>query len=688
MDDLVNQMHEVWISCPRCSVSFKESIIRNEDYFETNLCVRCKLLCERCEDRPSSVNNLCQNCQIIMDNKSNNVHDEVNNSLEIISIDVIDEAEENPYKICQLIDKYSNKHPVDSVDAPINGTIGNKSVELILEGLSEYIEESSVILDLGSGSGKTAIKFAAVLHRTVLGIECDNLRHQCSMVDLSTVMQHIDINVTFIHGNIESYFTSFDGYGVIYMFDTAFPPKTISKIKELFNKSTSVKVIVCNSMLDKMGFNVTLAKSLGSLTAGNTNRNFYIYRSNIFSESFVLDEVNDNDIQLARSASRCLELANKSSTLFLAKSRNDLSLEQLSSKELYTLLQRSPVTINGSKFIKVDQVVGVTDKQSCYTVFNRQDLSLVNKYEYRAVVWNGKYLGIITPSYDGNGEILISIIHYTKGPTYDAIIYNIRSASFRKVTVRSLFMDLCFNYKLSLPNEINMSEIMTKYRKEYPIDNMSIESLDSNSVVSRKRKPNEIFSPTETVPKRRTTSMQTSTKSEKKSTELQDKLQDLEEQNKVLKRKALELEKEVNKKNRSTDTKKDNRVEEIIYIQDKDKDKEIKRIMLKNEKDIQDIRQQQDHDTREFERQMIRDLKEKDRRRDHEERERYREDLAREREAKKEKEIMIDKLRQSQDNLFNKLIEMQEDKYQDIRTDSKKYEDRLEGIIDKLISRG
>jgi hypothetical protein len=85
---------------------------------------------------------------------------------------------------------------------------------------------------------------------------------------------------------------------------------------------------------------------------------------------------------------------------------------------------------------------------------------------------------------------------------------------------------------------------------------------------------------------------------------------------------------------------------------------------------------------------MIRDLKEKDRRKDHEERERYREDLAREREAKKEKEIMIDKLRQSQDNLFNKLIEMQEDKYQDIRTDSKKYEDRLEGIIDKLISRG
>ena len=52
--------------------------------------------------------------------------------------------------------KYCNKHPVDSVDAPINGTIGNKSVQIIIEGIREFMDEKTVILDLGSGNGKTS----------------------------------------------------------------------------------------------------------------------------------------------------------------------------------------------------------------------------------------------------------------------------------------------------------------------------------------------------------------------------------------------------------------------------------------------------------------------------------------------------------------------------------------------------
>jgi len=412
------------------------------------------------------------------------------------------------------------------------------------------MDEKTVILDLGSGNGKTITKFAAVLNSTAVGIECDKLRHECSMVNLSTIMQHIDVNVVFVHGDIDLYFQTFNGYGIIYMFDTAYPPKTIDKIRKLFHTSSSIKAIVCNSVLDQLDFNVTLSKSLGSLSAGNTYRNFYIYRSNIYCNNFVLDELNENDIQSARSTKR-MELVNNVSTAFLSKSRTDKSMIQTNSIELYHLLQKQPTTINDTIFLKADQAVGVTDKKSCYTVYNRQDLLLTNKFEYRAVVWEGKYLGVITPSYDGSGEILIRIIYYTIGPTYEAIIYNIRNAMFRKISVKSLFSNLSFDHKIPIPSTVNMIDLMAQYRKDYPINEVFpvTESVD-NTIGSRKRKANEVFSP-KVVMRERTSNASSKSSSLKNSNnnlvQIQEKLVQLEEENKLLNRKASEIEKDSQK---------------------------------------------------------------------------------------------------------------------------------------------
>ena len=716
MEGLVQKMHTVWISCPLCSVSIKHSVPKDDDYQEIDLCSRCKSLCEKCETNQSLVDsNLCHKCTMYSKNKntdyfgelsidtnptaflveSSNIQDTeeiIEDNEVILNSNFLKENESNliqiDYQKCQLIDKHCIKHPVDSVDAPINRNIGNKSVEIIVEGLKDFVDANTVILDLGSGSGKTITKLATLLNTTAVGIECDKLRHECSMVNLSSILKHIDDSVTFIQGDIEMYFNSFNGYSIIYMFDTAYPTSTIQKIMDLFNNSSSIKAIVCNSKLDQIGFNVTLSKSLGSLSAGNTSRNFYIYQSNLVSENFTLDDQNDKDIQIARSTRR-IELANTTSKSFLSKSRNDKLNEQKKSKEVYLLLQKSPTTINGIKFAKVDQVVGSTDKQSCYIVYNRQDLSITNKFEYGAIIWNSKYLGVITPCYDGNEEILVRIIHYVVGPVYEAIIYNIRSDLFRKLSVRSLFSNLQFNHEIPFPDEINMIEVMSKYRKQYPIHESSDEADVEVLSASRKRKINQPFSPNVTIVKRVNAST-TATKSKSELTELQNKVIDIEEENKSLKRKAAEFEKELLKKSRIADNKKtinDDRISLEIEFKNKEFDKELKRLTLEKEKEIRELKLEQEREMRKLIKDQIRESRHENRRRELEERDRMKLELSEERESKRKSEIEVEKLRQSKDILYQKMFDMQEDKYQDVRADSKTYHDKLLEVTNKIIEK-
>jgi len=188
MEGLVQKMHTVWISCPLCSVSIKHSVPKDDDYQEIDLCSRCKSLCEKCETNQSLVDsNLCHKCtmyskkqntdyfgELSIDTnptaflvESSNIQDTqeiIEDNEVILNSNFLKENESNliqiDYQKCQLIDKHCIKHPVDSVDAPINGTIGYKSVEIIVEGLKDLVDANTVILDLGSGSGKTITKLA------------------------------------------------------------------------------------------------------------------------------------------------------------------------------------------------------------------------------------------------------------------------------------------------------------------------------------------------------------------------------------------------------------------------------------------------------------------------------------------------------------------------------------------------
>ena len=725
-------IHEVWISCPRCSVNYKESVIAGDAYLETSLCSLCRILCEKCEEKPMETNSkLCEYCQ------SDKKYSEVYNDIDIVSskntdIDVIDDLSlenngyidedyveyindtvrkpasiilKHDYKSCKLIDKYCIKHPVDSVDAPINGTLGNRSIEVIIEALSDLIDESSIILDLGSGNGKTAAKFSSVLNVVTVGIEYDKLRHECSMVNLKSILKHFNINTTFVHGNIDSYFNSFNGYDVIYMFDTAYVPSTIEKIKQLLNESQSVKALICNSKLDHIGFPVVLYKSLGALTAGNTTRNFYIYKSNIYNNNYIVDEINKRDIEHASNKDTRIDDINIISDEFLNKSRGDKSMEQKNYKELYQLLQKSPVTINGEEFILADQVIGSTQKkQSSYTVFNRQNLSLMNKFEYQAITWNTKYLALKTPAYDGSGEILIRIIHYTVGPTYEAVIYNIRSKIFRKVSVRSLFeSNFSFNYKLQIPNGIKFKDIFAKYREQYPVEKLSEHQILSSSGtdVTRKRKPNELFTLEIPVSKRpiaktivikQPTSDATKTKDQ--LTRLQQKLSQLQEDNNILKRKHKEVE-ESNKKAKVSDNLS---IENSSFImsQIKSHDREIKDLEKQHEIKMRELELEKEREVMILKDKNEREIKGLEILRERDATERLRNELDRERNSKRLADEELERLRRerelevkdhykSQESLFNRMIEMQEDKYHNVRSDAQIYTDKILDLAKTII---
>ena len=99
IESIEDKLEQLWISCPNCSVSFKEVILLNGNYSETKLCNYCKSLCEYCEDKKSLPNsNLCQKCQLIIDAK-----DSCN------SITILDEET-----------YYSNNMVVDSQQSRLN----------------------------------------------------------------------------------------------------------------------------------------------------------------------------------------------------------------------------------------------------------------------------------------------------------------------------------------------------------------------------------------------------------------------------------------------------------------------------------------------------------------------------------------------------------------------------------------
>jgi hypothetical protein len=338
-------------------------------------------------------------------------------------------------------------------------------------------------------------------------------------------------------------------------------------------------VVVCNNALDKIGYDASLFKSLGSLSAEKINRNFYIFTSNKYNSNFEIDEINQIDIGKAKQIDQRLNEAMLVKSTFLNQSRDVPSDDQTSSKELYQMLQQSPVTINDIIFTRSNQVVGITDRKSCYVLFNRQDLKISNRFEYKAITLTTKYLGLIAPSYNNNAEIFISIIHYTNGPVYEAVIYNLRSKLFRTITAKQLFhSNLNFNYKNILPEDVNMVSIMSDYREKYPI---KVEEIMDDDIVLSKKRPASLIS--DKVKNIQTIDLPKSKSNyESKSKKLkEDNLAKLNEDNRILKRRYEELEQELHKKSKTVSDKATADLQRESKEYDriiKEKDSEIKRL--------------------------------------------------------------------------------------------------------------
>ncbi len=241
--------------------------------------------------------------------------------------------------------------------------------------------------------------------------------------------------------------------------------------------------------------------------------------------------------------------------------------------------------------------------------------------------------------------------------------------------------------------------MMVKYRKEYPLKGIEPIELISGP---RKRKKNEVFSPDVVITKRVTSAAKlpvasTETKFNNDFIQLKDKLNKLEEENKNLKRKTADFERET-KKAKACDNinvAAFDRISSIeIALRDKERDNDLKLHTLQNANDIQALKLDQEREMR----KIKKDTRAQDREREREERERIKLMLHEERQANKIREKEMNRLRetreldlkayqQSQEVLFNRIIDIQEDKYHDVRSDAKMYHEKLLDLTNNIVEK-
>lgn len=82
-NDLLNTIP---VSCPICHVSFNKVIADGDNATnEVSTCPKCSLLCEHCEEMPSSVGNHCDQCYNMLffndgsDDDIENINDNIEN---------------------------------------------------------------------------------------------------------------------------------------------------------------------------------------------------------------------------------------------------------------------------------------------------------------------------------------------------------------------------------------------------------------------------------------------------------------------------------------------------------------------------------------------------------------------------------------------------------------------------------
>jgi hypothetical protein len=359
----------------------------------------------------------------------------------------------------------------DGNGGSLNGELGDEGCRIVAKKL--VLGDQDIVLDIGSGGGLTITRLSVLSDcRACIGIEVEPERYKMAEtfnLFIMNKLKHLDFRVAFDNSDIRSY-QNLNGVTKLFMYDAVFTISLKEEIGIIFNRSKSIKSLISTTKdLQEFGFNVELEENLGSLMAKGSqmSHTFYLYKSTTHLDIGKQDDliVEDRLQQLINIASNRHLRLNTAETFSHAiqKSERPLRSAQVmailgevvspnekdgpAEKLFGLLISKGNSSING-KIYRGQRV-----SKYC-SIFNPKVLKLTGKTEIDAIIHLQLRKGIIAPSYNGNGKILLGLIfNKTRSlATYLGVIYTISTKKISTAAVTLLYDE--YDFKNSLPFDI------------------------------------------------------------------------------------------------------------------------------------------------------------------------------------------------------------------------------------------
>jgi len=192
--------------------------------------------------------------------------------------------------IYKIIQKCTGSLGGNAYFGAIYGEATMNCMKQVIEIMKEHcnFSGSSSFIDIGSGLGKPCFHVAQDPGVKIsYGIELEEIRHNLAVHNMRHILQYTETNhgskhgnVFLQHGDIQNA-TTLDPFTHIYMFDVGFPPLTLLKIAEIFNRSQAPFLICYHSpklVIEEYGFNVQfVTKYQVSLHGSGERHTGYVY---------------------------------------------------------------------------------------------------------------------------------------------------------------------------------------------------------------------------------------------------------------------------------------------------------------------------------------------------------------------------------------------------------------------------
>jgi len=403
---------------------------------------------------------------------SNNDRSTLNDGVELDDKSTKSKDDENICKIlCSAFEQSSGKLSANGNGGSTNGEMGDKGCRIIADLLA--INTSDIILDIGSGGGLTLTRMQAISKcNLAVGVEVEHMRHILAVNFSKYLMDTIpdsDFRVCFLNEDINaSFFSNFDGFSKIFMYDAAFPPETLLGIAERFNASTTVEYLAstcCN--LAEFNFDVDYVRKTNSLMArgGEMSHSFYLYKSKHYRTTIPLSEINSRfseAFEIAESRPRRTHSVSMQMHAF-EKSEKPLRSSRVAAilkekkKEKGEAASKLFNDLKKNNYQVGDVTYGSAFKTKAYEFFNQRALVSAGRSEMDAISSMSLKKSLIAPSFDGNeldGCILVALIYDNRegGKRYEGILYKIATEEFESASVSQLFDR--FDHENSMPFDL------------------------------------------------------------------------------------------------------------------------------------------------------------------------------------------------------------------------------------------